>query len=128
MCRPVSADARQPAARWQSKADLSDALKTLRVGASAAISERIGLIERAVAATTKGGLPDADRREAEWAAHKLAGILGLYGLAEASGLAAEIERALHPTRVLAGPDVTEVRRSLARIRAALGSPDAEQTA
>ena len=105
---------------------MSDALKALRVGASAAISERIGLIERALPASTNDGLNAAERSEAERAAHKLAGILGLYGLAEASGLVAEIECALHPTRVLGGSDIAQVTRSLAKIRAALGSPVAEQ--
>ena len=43
-------------------------------------------------------------------------------------MASSIEQALHPARALADTDVAQVTRSLGRIRAALGSPDAERAA
>jgi len=56
---------------------------------------RLGVIEQTYGAALKASLNDGRRREAEEAAHKLAGSLGTFGLGEGSKLAAELETILH---------------------------------
>jgi HPt (histidine-containing phosphotransfer) domain-containing protein len=55
---------------------------------------RVALIERAAAALAAGRLDEAQRAEAQRAAHMLAGAVGTFGFAQASRLAAELEREL----------------------------------
>jgi CheY-like chemotaxis protein len=54
---------------------------------------RVALLERAIVALMAGALEDDERQLAIGEAHKLAGSLGSFGLAEGSRLAAEIEMA-----------------------------------
>lgn len=56
--------------------------------------ERVDFLANAIAATLDDRLPDADRREAERAAHQLAGSVGIFGFQRASALAREIETVL----------------------------------
>ena len=56
--------------------------------------ERVALLEGAGRAFEKGCLSEEQRQEAKMAAHKLAGSLGTFGLAEGSKLAAEVESIL----------------------------------
>jgi HPt (histidine-containing phosphotransfer) domain-containing protein len=80
---------------------------------------RIGLIERAIAALADGRLEADLRREAERAAHMLAGSLGMFGFADASAASHELELGLaHPT-----PDrAPELAELLARVRAGVRGP------
>lgn len=52
---------------------------------------RVDVLEQAVALLLKNKLSDEWRQQAEWAAHKLAGSLGMFGADEGSRLAQEIE-------------------------------------
>ncbi len=56
--------------------------------------ERLALVDDAAAGLLRGDLTAHDRREAERAAHKLAGSVGTYGLLEGSQIARRIERML----------------------------------
>jgi len=62
------------------------------------IGERIDAIELAITALSEDRLDDELRREAERAAHMLAGSVGMFGFVEASDAARRLESALaHPT-------------------------------
>ncbi len=58
------------------------------------IGRRLSTLDQAAAAMLAGGLGDNLRRGAHSDAHKLAGSLGMFGLARGSELAREIEHAL----------------------------------
>ncbi len=81
------------------------ALATLWAQHEKAILERVGVLERAVAALARGVLDEGLRAEAEREAHKLAGTLGTFGFAKGSQCAHEVEMifegpaALGPARV-----------------------------
>jgi HPt (histidine-containing phosphotransfer) domain-containing protein len=53
--------------------------------------ERVDAIERAVGPLANGTISDTQREEADAAAHKLAGILGSFGIPEGTILAREAE-------------------------------------
>jgi HPt (histidine-containing phosphotransfer) domain-containing protein len=55
------------------------------------IKDRLALIESAAAAAAAGSLTRGQQQAAHAAAHKLAGVLGTFGLAEATAPAREIE-------------------------------------
>jgi DNA-binding response OmpR family regulator len=55
-------------------------------------SDRLALLEQATTALLKGTLGDELRQKAQQAAHKLAGALGVFGFAEGSHQAREIEQ------------------------------------
>ncbi len=105
--RPTSESALEGAA-WT-----VEALRTVWEHQRSRVSDRIGVIERAVAALEEDRL-DADlRADAERTAHMLAGSIGMFGFIDASGAARELELELaHPT-----PDRAPVLSALlARLR------------
>ena len=55
------------------------------------IEERVGLLESAAAACAANRLSSQEQQAAFAAAHKLAGVLGTFGLAEGTALARELE-------------------------------------
>ena len=55
------------------------------------ITERVAILERAAKAVAAGNLASASRAEAQSAAHKLAGVLGTFGLTRGTVLARELE-------------------------------------
>jgi HPt (histidine-containing phosphotransfer) domain-containing protein len=55
------------------------------------IRERVAVLERAAAGFAANTLTDAQREEANSAAHKLAGTLGTFGLTRGTVLARELE-------------------------------------
>lgn len=59
-------------------------------------NDRLMIIQAASKALLYGQLKDQQRHEALMAAHKLAGSLGVFGFAEASRIAKEIEQMLQP--------------------------------
>jgi HPt (histidine-containing phosphotransfer) domain-containing protein len=56
------------------------------------IEERVGLLESAAAACAANRLSVEQQQAAFAAAHKLAGVLGTFGLTEGTALARELER------------------------------------
>lgn len=55
------------------------------------IEERVAVLEIAAAAVSRGNLTDELREQASSAAHRLAGVLGTFGLDEGTLLAREAE-------------------------------------
>lgn len=78
------------------------ALASLWVQHEEVIHQRVGVLERAVAALARGALDETLRSEAEREAHKLAGTLGTFGFVKGSDCAREIELILEVPEVL-GP-------------------------
>ena len=61
------------------------------------IEERVGVLEQAAAQMNAGVLGAELREDARSAAHKLAGVLGTFGLHEATALAREAEAVYEST-------------------------------
>ena len=72
--------------------DLNEALDRLWTQFLPQIEERVATLESASQALSAGELPDDQRDAAQSAAHKLAGILGTFGLTKGTILAREAEQ------------------------------------
>jgi HPt (histidine-containing phosphotransfer) domain-containing protein len=70
---------------------LNDALDRLWKQFLPQIEERVATLEAAASALSAGELPDGQRDAAHAAAHKLAGVLGTFGLTKGTVLAREAE-------------------------------------
>lgn len=97
------------------QAAIREALEQLWVKFLPQIEERLAVLEAASRALSEGSLSDAQRNEAASASHKLAGVLGTFGLEEGTDLARQAE-VLYSEGPSAGP---EVASRLASITAAL---------
>jgi HPt (histidine-containing phosphotransfer) domain-containing protein len=83
------------------------------------VGERIGVIERAVAALADDRLDTDLRREAERATHMLAGSVGMFGFIDASDAARELESKLaDPT----SDQAPELSMLLLRLRGGVRGP------
>jgi len=74
--------------------EMDDLLQALWVKNYPILTERLKLIRAAKNKVDSGYLDDAVRKDGEEAAHKLAGILGTFGLPQGSVLASKIESLL----------------------------------
>lgn len=89
------------------------------------IEERLAIIESAAAATAAGKLTAEQRQAAQAAAHKLAGVLGSFGLAEGTAPARETElhyaagSAANPEN---GPDLAGMATALRSLVESRGRP------
>jgi HPt (histidine-containing phosphotransfer) domain-containing protein len=70
---------------------MSDALDRLWVRFLPQIQERIDKLAAAAQAFTAGSLTEEHRQQAHAEAHKLAGVLGTFGLTRGTDLARELE-------------------------------------
>jgi len=70
---------------------LSQALDQLWARFLPQIEERVSILESAAAAFSANQLSPAEREAASAAAHKLAGVLGTFGLTRGTDLARELE-------------------------------------
>lgn len=77
------------------------------------IRQRVDVLESAAAALADGSLSADQQRSAHEVAHKLAGVLGTFGLAEGTTQARETEL-LYAPGATPGPEQTEQLASLAR--------------
>jgi HPt (histidine-containing phosphotransfer) domain-containing protein len=73
------------------QAPISEALNQLWVKFLPQMEERIAVLDAANRALAAGSLSDEERLAAAGAAHKLAGVLGTFGLAEGTAMAREAE-------------------------------------
>ncbi len=71
--------------------EMDDLLQTLWVRNYPILAERLKLIRTATDKLSAGYLDERTRKDGEEAAHKLAGILGTFGLPRGSVLASKIE-------------------------------------
>jgi HPt (histidine-containing phosphotransfer) domain-containing protein len=96
-----------------------DALRTVWARQQGQVSERIGVLESALAALADGRLEADLRCEAERAAHILAGSLGMFGFVSASGPARKLEQELARPEPRWTPGLAEL---LEQLRAAVKRP------
>jgi len=75
----------------QAPVDLSQALDRLWVRFLPEIEARIAVLDSAASALAQNALTASEREEAHAAAHKLAGVLGTFGLTRGTELARELE-------------------------------------
>ena len=73
------------------QAALSAALDRMWIQFLPQMNERVGILETAAQAFAAGPLPVDRQDEAQAAAHKLAGVLGTFGLTRGTVLARELE-------------------------------------
>jgi HPt (histidine-containing phosphotransfer) domain-containing protein len=78
-------------------ASMADGLARLWIKFQPEIEKRMALIETAVSALDSQTLTPQEREEAHAAAHKLAGILGTFGLHRGTDLARQAELLLVPS-------------------------------
>ena len=76
---------------FSAASELSEALDKLWARFLPEIRNRVSVLEAAATANAGHALTTAQHREAHAAAHKLAGTLGTFGLAQGSDLALELE-------------------------------------
>lgn len=82
------------------------------------IQTRVGILETASAAFAAGRLSSEQREAAKNSAHKLAGVLGSYGLAEGTRMARELEEFYSGATVGSGRlgEITAVLRGIVENR------------
>ncbi|GGG93626.1 Hpt domain-containing protein [Silvibacterium dinghuense] len=73
---------------------IAQALRGIWISSRATLEERISVLTQAGQALAAGTLDDSLRQQAESAAHKLAGVLGTFGMPRGSALASQLEQAL----------------------------------
>jgi HPt (histidine-containing phosphotransfer) domain-containing protein len=89
------------------------------------IVSRVGGLREVLGAARAGALETPAREQANSTAHKLAGVLGTFGLRDASRAALEIERILAPGAGLSVEKLAEYEAHLAVIGEGLLKRDAE---
>jgi len=111
------------------KANINQALDQLWVRFLPEIEERVKILAAAAASLKQGKLDAAEREAAHAAAHKLAGVLGTFGLVRGTDLARELEIAFESggaidreTAARLGGTVTELR-ALIEGRKGASSPE-----
>lgn len=85
------------------------------------LQERLGLIRIAEEKLAGGSLDAHSRSDAESAAHKLAGILGTFGLSQGSALASKIEALLAPGKALDTPSARQLKTWLDELEVMVAS-------
>lgn len=94
---PASSGEKNPSASEKSQAVAEKVQAMLLVmwkSSRATVAERVLTLRNAQERLAEGALDRIARKDAESAAHKLAGILGTFGLPEGSALASKIEQLL----------------------------------
>ena len=91
------------------------------------IEERLAALEVAAAATAAGTLTPEQRQAAQAAAHKLAGVLGSFGLAEGTAPARETELHYAAERAAGPEDGSHLTGMVAALRALVESRNRPQT-
>jgi HPt (histidine-containing phosphotransfer) domain-containing protein len=89
---------------------------------------RVDTLRETLSAARGGTLTESARAEANSTAHKLAGVLGTFGLREASRAALEIERTLAPDAQISEEKLREYEGHLRVIGQGMLKRDAEAAA
>lgn len=110
------------------QAPLTDALGALWLRSRTATLERITVIEHALVQHIEGHLDPGARREAERAAHKLAGSLGTFGVGHGSDLARELEQRMADPKPFAEEEVLRLSELAMELRAEIERGPAAQPA
>jgi HPt (histidine-containing phosphotransfer) domain-containing protein len=101
--------------------ELETMLQTLWQSNYGILLERIRVLRKAQQRLATGSLDNLTRKDAEAAAHKLAGVLGSFGLPQGSALASRIETALAQEPLLNVERVQELKAWLDELEAVIES-------
>ena len=101
--------------------ELEALLQTLWKSSRPTLLERLETLRDAQSKLAAGCLDDQTRKDAEAAAHKLAGVLGTFGLPEGSKLASQIEAMLAPEAELDTEHWRALGESVDRLEAVIAS-------
>ena len=93
--------------------DLDGALDSMWVEAAATFSTRVGAIEDHIVGLLNEDCDDRCRADAVSAAHKLAGTMGMFGMAAGSVMALELEQLLEGEE---SPTLAQLERASRRTR------------
>ncbi len=96
-------------------------LQTMWKSSHVTIVERLQTLREAQKALAAGSLDEAARKNAESAAHKLAGVLGTFGLPRGTELASQIEVRLASSCPLDVSDASELLSWLDELEAVIAS-------
>jgi HPt (histidine-containing phosphotransfer) domain-containing protein len=105
----------------QEEPSLTEAMSRLWLKFLPQIVDRVATLETAAAALSEGILTSAQREDAVLAAHKLAGVLGTFGLAEGTALAREAEIFYSQTGSLSGADSQRLLEASVQLRNMIAS-------
>lgn len=114
-----TAIARPPAPGAADRERVQAALTGMRARAMARNLARVEVLAAAVEALALGRLGEAERAQAEQAAHSLAGSAGTFGFAEVTKPARDLEQLLGRPPTGNGEPTAHARASVATLRAAL---------
>jgi HPt (histidine-containing phosphotransfer) domain-containing protein len=98
-------------------------LQVMWKNSRATIAERTRMLRNAQEKLAKGAIDDRERKEAESAAHKLAGILGTFGLPQGTALASKIENLLASADAIKEEHQQELAALLEDLEAQIASKD-----
>ena len=101
--------------------ELEALLQTLWKSSRPTLLERLETLRDAQSKLAAGCLDDQTRKDAEAAAHKLAGVLGTFGLPEGSKLASQIEAMLAPEAELNAEHGRQLGESVDKLEALIAS-------
>lgn len=108
--------------KQQARAALAVAWERLKVQSS----DRVAVLEQATAALLENSLREELRQQAQQGAHKLAGALGVFGFAEGSRLAKEIEQMLQSEMILDQSEALHLSDLVVALRRELQEPALRQ--
>ncbi len=101
--------------------EMADLLQALWVKNYPLLVERMKLLHAAKEKLNAGCLNEQTRKDGEEAAHKLAGILGTFGLPQGSVLASRIEVLLAGGPSISAERATELSSSIEKLDAVIAS-------
>ena len=101
--------------------EIDDLLQALWKKNYPILLERLQLIHNAQDKLAAGSLDDRTRKDGEEAAHKLAGILGTFGLPQGSALASKIEALLALSISSCAEHAEELKSWLEELKAVIAS-------
>ncbi len=110
-------EAHGPRERAGAEAEVAAVLVKVWSRRRAGVLEQVALLEGAAGDLGRGTLTDAERYAAAGAAHKLAGSLGMFGLADGSVRAREAELLLRADGQPDATDAPRLRELVAALRA-----------
>lgn len=108
----TSADSGEPLLSDALEQQFNEAREKLWYQYQDLMRERFSLLQQTAQALERGNLPLSLRLSAEQAAHKLAGVLGMFDLDEGTELARQIEEDLHGSQNLNAAQVKQLRSQI----------------
>lgn len=104
--------------------DLAAGLASIWEKYRPSVEEQVRTIEAAAVGLMEGTLSSEERREAERAAHKLAGAAGTFGFGRTSELAREAEHLLFESTDIGGPEILRLSEIAVSLGESLKEPPA----